>query len=261
MTSVPYGYLATVLFIGAATGAVVLAPRSPRWLGGLASWASLLVCELTALVMLWLAGSTALLLLQDGVDGVASAVGVGGAVLVFTVLAHELLLSARAGSVLWAALADTPQADPVRPGLAARWGGTLRSLLFPWPLRPRAVARKRGLGYGPLPHQKFDVYSARSGQGRPGPVLVQLHGGGFVGGRRSKETLSLLHQLARQGWVCVSADYRLASHARGWPPGAGGREAADRLACAVRGTASGRTRQPWCWSAPRRAHTSRSWRP
>lgn len=209
MTSVPYGYLVTVLFIGAAAGVVVLAPGSPRWLGGIASWASLLVCELTALVMLWLAGSTALLLLQDGVDGVSSAVGVGGAVLVFSVLARELLLSARAGSVMRAVLADTLQVDSVRPGRAARWGATLRSVLFPWPVRPRAVARTRGLRYGSLPHQKLDVYRARSGQGRPGPVLVQLHGGGFVGGRRSKETLPLIHQLARQGWVCVSADYRL----------------------------------------------------
>ena len=208
MTSIPYGYLATVLFIAAPTGVVVLAPRSPRWLGALASWASLLVCELTALVMVWLVGSTALLLLQDRVDGVASAVGVGASALVLAVLAllaHEVVLSARAGSVMRAALADTPRVDS-----AGGWGGTLRSLLFPWPLRPRSVRRTSGLGYGPLPHQKLDVYSARSAQGRLGPVLVQLHGGGFVGGRRSKETLSLLHQLARQGWVCVSADYRLA---------------------------------------------------
>jgi acetyl esterase/lipase len=37
-----------------------------------------------------------------------------------------------------------------------------------------------------------------------------------VGGRRSKETLSLLYHLARQGWLCVSADYRL-----GRPPAGG----------------------------------------
>ena len=38
---------------------------------------------------------------------------------------------------------------------------------------------------------------------------MQLHGGGFSSGRRSKESLSLIYDLAAQGWVCLSADYRL----------------------------------------------------
>jgi acetyl esterase/lipase len=211
MTSVPYGYLTTVLVSGVATGLVVLAPRRPRCLGGLASWASVLVCELTIVMMLWLTGSTALLVLQDGVDTVASATGVGATVVVLAALARELVLSARAGAVMQAALADTGLVDPSSPASGGGWVRALRSLLFPLPLRPQAVDRRRGLSYGSLPHQKLDVYDARSSSPLPRPVLVQLHGGGFVGGRRSKESLSLLYLLARQGWFCVSADYRLAS--------------------------------------------------
>jgi acetyl esterase/lipase len=71
------------------------------------------------------------------------------------------------------------------------------------------VLRVRGIGYGPLPHQLLDVYRTEPTDLGPRPVLVQLHGGGFVGGRRSKESLPLLYQLAREGWVCVSADYWL----------------------------------------------------
>ena len=130
--------------------------------------------------------------------------GVGVAALILAVLARELTLSARAGSVMRAALADRPRID------SAGRRVTSRSLLFPWPFLPRTVVRTRGLSYGPLPHQTLDVYRSRSGQDERGPVLVQLHGGGFTGGRRSKEALSLLHQLSGQGWVCVSADYRLA---------------------------------------------------
>jgi acetyl esterase/lipase len=46
------------------------------------------------------------------------------------------------------------------------------------------------------------------------PVLVYLHGGAFRSGRKSREARPLLYRLASQGWVCVSANYRLSPAAR-----------------------------------------------
>lgn len=43
----------------------------------------------------------------------------------------------------------------------------------------------------------------------PGPVLIHLHGGGFVQGGKSREGVVLLNRLAAHGWLCVSANYRL----------------------------------------------------
>jgi acetyl esterase/lipase len=40
-------------------------------------------------------------------------------------------------------------------------------------------------------------------------VLIHLHGGHFVRGRKSRESLPLIYRLASQGWVCISANYRL----------------------------------------------------
>lgn len=42
-------------------------------------------------------------------------------------------------------------------------------------------------------------------------MLIHLHGGGFrlAPGRRSFYARRLLFRLARQGWVCISATYRL----------------------------------------------------
>ena len=40
-------------------------------------------------------------------------------------------------------------------------------------------------------------------------MLIHLHGGAFRRGRKSRETRPLLFRLARHGWVCVSANYRL----------------------------------------------------
>ena len=52
----------------------------------------------------------------------------------------------------------------------------------------------------------LDVYRHRS---RPSgcPTLVYFHGGAFR--RKSREARPLLSRLASQGWVCVSANYRL----------------------------------------------------
>ena len=41
------------------------------------------------------------------------------------------------------------------------------------------------------------------------PVLIHLHGGGFVQGGKSRESVTLLNQLADHGWICVSANYGL----------------------------------------------------
>ncbi|MGE0324873.1 MAG: alpha/beta hydrolase fold domain-containing protein [Polyangiaceae bacterium] len=45
------------------------------------------------------------------------------------------------------------------------------------------------------------------------PVLVFAHGGGWVVGFKRFQALPMLNQLAAQGWVCVSLDYRLAPRA------------------------------------------------
>ncbi|HXQ57924.1 MAG TPA: alpha/beta hydrolase [Actinomycetes bacterium] len=54
----------------------------------------------------------------------------------------------------------------------------------------------------------LDLYRHRA---RPpgGPVLIHLHGGGSSRGRKNRQALPLLYRLASQGWLCVSANYRL----------------------------------------------------
>lgn len=47
-------------------------------------------------------------------------------------------------------------------------------------------------------------------------MLVHLHGGHFNSGRKSRESRPLLYRLASQGWVCITANYRLGP-AAGFP--------------------------------------------
>ena len=48
------------------------------------------------------------------------------------------------------------------------------------------------------------------------PVLVQIHGGGWVTGDRRLEARPLIARMAAQGWVVVSIDYRVGRRAK-WP--------------------------------------------
>ena len=87
--------------------------------------------------------------------------------------------------------------------------------MAPLPLFHPGVRRIANLSYGDAGRRnRLDLYRRRRG-GSGGPVLIHLHGGGFslAPGRRSFYARRLLFRLARQGWVCVSATYRLQSAA------------------------------------------------
>ncbi|GAA1962015.1 alpha/beta hydrolase [Kitasatospora viridis] len=77
--------------------------------------------------------------------------------------------------------------------------------LLSW--RP-GVRRLRNRRYGDARAQRLDVYLPRS---RPqgAPILLYLHGGGFVTGSKLLGARPLLYRMAKRGWVCASANYRL----------------------------------------------------
>ncbi|NNG36710.1 hypothetical protein [Nakamurella aerolata] len=65
----------------------------------------------------------------------------------------------------------------------------VRGLLLPFQRRARHVMRQRNLTYGPDRAHRVDVY-ARPTTGDARPVLIHLHGGGFVSGRKSRESIT-----------------------------------------------------------------------
>ena len=48
------------------------------------------------------------------------------------------------------------------------------------------------------------------------PVLVEIHGGGWIAGDRRLEARPLMAHMAARGWVCVSVDYRV-GRTTTWP--------------------------------------------
>jgi acetyl esterase/lipase len=123
----------------------------------------------------------------------------------------------RAKPALERALTDGLGADwraSIDAGLAKRlrrrlpWAGIVLGVGV-FVARPWQVRRVANIPYGDAGREHLlDVFHHRARRAGA-PVLVHLHGGRFIGGRKSLETRVLLHRLARQGWVCVSANYRL----------------------------------------------------
>jgi acetyl esterase/lipase len=72
------------------------------------------------------------------------------------------------------------------------------------------VRRIRNRRYGPARRgNRLDLYVSRRHNRAAAPVLVYLHGGAFRMGSKMLGAHPLLYRLAAQGWVCISADYRL----------------------------------------------------
>lgn len=81
----------------------------------------------------------------------------------------------------------------------------------------------RNISYGPHECQKLDIYQPEQEMGQSMPILVFVHGGGFVMGNKS-EYRNIGYYFARHGILTIIPSYRLAPEFM-WPSGA--RDVAD----------------------------------
>ena len=212
-------YLVVAAWGGLGTAVAASRGRRPPRLGALYFLLAWPVAEwpLHHLVLSWLV--TAAFVLQ-GVLGHAA--GWAGLLLVAASSVVLLRLHARApGSqaALDRGLQDGLGIhffDAIRPEHAQQLkaGAPLSSWLNPFRLHDRQrVTRVRDIAYGPGGRrQQLDVYRPR--EPRAGcPVLLQVHGGAWVFGRKDNQGLPLINEMVRQGWVCVALNYRLSPKA------------------------------------------------
>jgi acetyl esterase/lipase len=76
---------------------------------------------------------------------------------------------------------------------------------------PRVPIRvERGIAFGPAGRRNhLDIYRPAEDV-ENAPVLLQVHGGAWMLGKKEEQGIPLMQHLAGKGWVCVAINYRLA---------------------------------------------------
>ena len=211
----PYGYLTGVVIFGVLVLLTLTAPRRPPFLAGVAYRVAAAWNEAPFLFIYLLAVSSLGVIAGGAPDSPAAWAVRGLGLLVILGLGLIAWRGAQARPVVEKALDDglgagwREDTDPRLIAGVRRRPPLARILFLPFVLRPRKVEAVRNVSYGDAGRRNLlDVYHHRSTPANA-PVLVYFHGGGYYGGRKSVEGRALLFRLASQGWVTISANYRL----------------------------------------------------
>ena len=194
---------------------LALAPlRRPLALGIMSFLFGFVLNELPFVAFYYLLVSTVLAIGPGGLDSSSDWAAAGLAVLATAGLVVVAWRGLRTGPAVNRALSEGLGAGwrtALDPGMAARLRRLpLARILFgPFFFRRRDVERLASISYGNAGRKNLlDIYRPRTHP--PGaPILVHLHGGALFMGNKNREALPLLYRLASQGWVCISANYRL----------------------------------------------------
>lgn len=120
--------------------------------------------------------------------------------------------SLRTGAQVHRALSDLPDGPPRRAaggGAAFPWSHVALPVLM---RRRSGVRQVRNLAFARVAGQELRLDLTLPATTQPGdkrPVILQIHGGAWVIGKRRQQAQPLQQHLAANGWVCVDADYRL----------------------------------------------------
>ncbi len=196
-------------------------PRRPGFATLLAWPIGWLMSELPLHQLVLQLGTATVLIVLGALRAWPGWVGLAGVGLAAMVLRHHLILAARTTAIVERGLRDCLGAgyhDDIVADLRAAYDPTThwRTIAMPWPRQPRAVERIADLAYADG-HAKYRLDLYRSGDRAafpgPRPVLLYVHGGGWVVGNKAQQGRVTVHELAAAGWVCASMNYRLSPHA------------------------------------------------
>jgi len=201
-------------------------PVHHRMLRGQSFAAGWLTSELAVHHIAWQAGATALFARKGALKRWPGVLGLCVTIASWIGLGAIVATSRRSGEVVEDALTDALGAD-YRDEISEEDAAVLarprrrRTSYVPFILTDPEVEVVRNIRYaeGAGRRHLLDVYKARTSpaaehrKGRGAPVLLQVHGGGWVIGDKAQQALPLMNHLAARGWICVAANYRLSPKA------------------------------------------------
>ncbi len=217
---VPWVFLAVSVWGALFTWVAIRPPQRPRWLGVVVFFAGWLTGELAVHHLAWQAVATVAFVWAGALSAWPGWLGLGITLASWAGLVRALRTAHGAQAVVEDSLAQAlgpDYATRIHPEVAKRHAAPpppRSQRVNPFGFRDPEVRVVRDIAYAP-DHGKrglLDVYAPKSGV-RAAPVLLQIHGGGWMIGEKRQQALPLMLHLARRGWVCVSANYRLSPKA------------------------------------------------
>jgi acetyl esterase/lipase len=167
-------------------------------------WISALITgELALHQIAWQAVATALFIWAGALDAWPGWIGLGLTAASWVGLIVLFARAYQASSVLDAALHEAV-GGVERNGFRPKLG----ELVVAKPRLPAGVEVLSDVSYGSHPLQILNIYRP-VGLSSGAPVVVQIHGGSWMRGRKERQARPLMHHLAQQGWVGVAIGYRL----------------------------------------------------
>ncbi|HEX7520486.1 MAG TPA: alpha/beta hydrolase [Acidimicrobiia bacterium] len=219
--TISWWFFVVAIWGAAFTALALWTPRPPSFLVPMTFFAAWLTTELAVWHLLWQLVATIVFIALGALDAWPGWAGLAITALSWTGLIAGLVAASRTDRAFEKALADAlgpgwrdtidPAWAPQRAGIEwARMFSALRS-------KRRGIVRTRDLQYvdDGLRRHRLDVWR-RDGVGPAAPVLLQIHGGGWMIGSKEQQGRPLMYHLADRGWVCVAINYRLSPKAT-WP--------------------------------------------
>lgn len=179
------------------------------WLTGELAWFHLLAQLLLTLVVT----------LGGGMESAAGRWGLAFFCLSWLGLLYVHVQAMNAGNVLESALRDALGRNyrgdiPLGRQHTLDDGVHSRDWMRPFHMKRPGVRVHRNLKYGDHGVRNYlDIYQPEQPREGGFPVLLQVHGGGWVLGEKHQQALPLMYHLASRGWLCVACNYRLSPRA------------------------------------------------
>ena len=212
--SVSWLFLA-VTVVGAAFTWNAYFPRLRQGLLSVPSFfAGWLTSELAAHHFAWQLVATVVFVSAGALSAWPGWVGLGITVGSWAALLALVPVSAGSAPIVEAALCEGLGDDYAGDRYGTPRPESLAQLAIPVLLHDRDVQVVRNVRYaaGAGRRHLLDIYKPHR-EVRDAPVLLQIHGGGWVIGHKRQQALPLMNHLAAHGWVCVAANYRLSPKA------------------------------------------------
>lgn len=208
-----YFFLALISILG--TYSAIIQARRLYWLAPLYFFAAWLTGELALIHLLWQVGLTSLMAFSGALNSSLAQIGLGMFALSWLGMVYLQVQAMDTQRILRRALCrglgqDYRSTLPVERQRVLQDGVRAAQWLKPFSMLRDGVRVHSHIAYADAGKRNLlDIYHPHEPREGGFPVLLQVHGGGWMIGEKEQQAKPLMFHLAQRGWLCVSINYRL----------------------------------------------------